>query len=463
VFKKKLWSDAPFPDFEHLNAFESKFYCFGGDGGGNSGGGSNSNSNSEQNQRADAQEPIRGGRRAAAVPPPSLPPAQQATMDQVSTTAPPPQKAEVYTGPFTSQIAEDIYKSGPERPPIDVQKDFGVASIAPQAVVGVDDAINKRRVDDRILANFPPTMPEYNRRSDGLQKRLSSVNNQNLYNREPNTLNLQNVYEEAVSPKELSVDFLGGALSPDVDLENDKYGFKYVRRFNQGGIVSLLEPLGDYLGNQIDQQRVDPFLEMVENAAYQEFGIDPSSGGGGMGSVGFDLPGETFGPGQMEPLPKVGFEPPELNQERSFGFTIPTTGQDLIGQQNLQITNLLGAGPNIGNETVQPDFGKSAQDYFNPGMGGQRDYGPGTLSPDRLVQQAQGRLANRDVKPKALTDYLNNVIQTGGNPTMMAPVQGANLLGVGPGGGVSSGQAFPSTNPYQAQLFSAFGGIGSLF
>jgi len=65
-------------------------------------------------------------------------------------------------------------------------------------------------------------------------------------------------------------------------------------------------------------------------------------------------------------------------------------------------------------------------------------------------------------------DYLNNVIQTGGNPTMMAPdmsgnMQQLNLLEVGPGGGVSSGQALPSTNPYQAQLQSAFGGIGSLF
>jgi hypothetical protein len=197
--------------------------------------------------------------------------------------------------------------------------------------------------------------------------------------------------------------------------------------FAQGGIVSLLQPLGDYLGNQIDQQRVDPFLEMVENAAYQEFGIDPSSGGGGMGSVGFDdmaaeLPGETFGPGQMKPQ-------------------------------------------------VQPDFMQSALGYFGETYNTfNADTGMSStaMTPELMVKQAQSRLMQRDMKPKAVTDYLNNIIQTGGNPTMMAPdmsgnMQQLNLLEVGPGGGVSSGQALPSTNPYQAQLFSAFGGIGSLF
>jgi hypothetical protein len=368
VFNKKPWSDALFPDFD--NSFESRFYCFGGDGGGNKGGGGTPPPK-ENVYTPEDQEPERG---------------------RPTTTAPPPQKAEVYTGPFTSQIAEDIYKSGPERPPIDVQKDFGVASIAPQAVVGVDDAINKRRVDDSILASFSPNMPEDNRMSDGLQKGLSSVYNQNLYNPEPSTLNLQNVYEEAVSPKELGgVDFLGGTLSPDFNFKDDKYGFKYVRRFNQGGIVSLLEPLGDYLGNQIDQQRVDPFLEMVENAAYQEFGIDPSSGGGGMGSVGFDLPGETFGPGQMEPQ-VGGFESlemqPELNQKPSFGFTIPTTGQE-------QMTNLLGAGPNIGNETVQPDFMQSALGYFGETydtFNADTGMSSTAMTPELMVQRAQSRL-----------------------------------------------------------------------
>ena len=49
---------------------------------------------------------------------------------------------------------------------------------------------------------------------------------------------------------------------------------------NSGGIMSVLQPFGDYLNEQIDVQRVDPFLETVSNAAYQEFGIKPDQGGG---------------------------------------------------------------------------------------------------------------------------------------------------------------------------------------
>ena len=30
---KKRWSDGLNQDFDHLNDFEAKFYCFGGDGG----------------------------------------------------------------------------------------------------------------------------------------------------------------------------------------------------------------------------------------------------------------------------------------------------------------------------------------------------------------------------------------------------------------------------------------------
>ena len=38
MFKKKPWSDGLFPDFD--DSFESRFYCFGGDGGGRGGGSS---------------------------------------------------------------------------------------------------------------------------------------------------------------------------------------------------------------------------------------------------------------------------------------------------------------------------------------------------------------------------------------------------------------------------------------
>ena len=66
---KKRWSDGLHDDFEHLNEFELKFGCFGGDGGGSSGGGSTT-STTQQNQ-----EPTSGyrGEQSAAAPAPAAP------------------------------------------------------------------------------------------------------------------------------------------------------------------------------------------------------------------------------------------------------------------------------------------------------------------------------------------------------------------------------------------------------
>ena len=72
-----------------------------------------------------------------------------------------------------------------------------------------------------------------------------------------------------------------------------------------GGIITVLEPFGEYLTDQIDTQRVDPFLEMVSNAAYQEFGIQPDQGGGS-GFFSGDFYKNTGGFDPLpEPLPAV--------------------------------------------------------------------------------------------------------------------------------------------------------------
>ena len=73
---KKRWSDGLNLDFDHLNEFEAKFYCFGGDGGGDSGGGSTSTS--KQNKKAAAQEPKRGKQ---------APPTRQETLNMVNQAA----------------------------------------------------------------------------------------------------------------------------------------------------------------------------------------------------------------------------------------------------------------------------------------------------------------------------------------------------------------------------------------
>lgn len=277
---------------------------------------------------------------------------------------------------------------------------------------------------------------------------------------------------------------------------------------NGSGIMSVLEPFGNYLNEQIDVQRVDPFLETVSNAAYQEFGIKPDQGGGGFFSGGF------YKDGGGMPHPDEGFDfsnPfPNMPQivERSPLPAVQNPGAD--NTNAFSVASLSNFGPDVGNgglfgndgfgsvsqgpldfPTAQipkyeqgfddaglsnepmpimggytgqpmqlpydptpmnpliydslaaagglPDFSGSAQSYFNPGDGGQTAYGPIPLSPDRLVQIAQGRLAQRDVKPPEVQAYLSHIVQTGGNPTMMAPPPqtnntslAGNLLSAGP-------------------------------
>tara|TARA_E500000318_G_scaffold24801_1_gene24882 strand:- start:253 stop:1356 length:1104 start_codon:yes stop_codon:yes gene_type:complete len=311
---------------------------------------------------------------------------------------------------------------------------------------------------------------------------------------------------------------------------------------NGSGIMSVLEPFGDYLNEQIDVQRVDPFLETVSNAAYQEFGIKPQQSGGffsgGFYKGGGGLPDrDLFGGGSM-PHPDEGFdfsnpvpnlpgpiyERPEPNfPEGLFGGLTPTKNvsgletpdlpqidqgffdspeyaafnsgpkmgtQDVVfsryfgrqgsgsisGQQDkayedylrrtgqtdrIITTNpyapTLGVLPSVGigndgNQPVtQPNFMQSALNYFgetyntfNPDTG----MSSTAMTPELMVQQAQGRLAQRDVKPPEVQAYLQNIVETGGNPTMMAPnmmskLSAQPLMGVLPGGGMVAGQPGP--------------------
>jgi len=262
-----------------------------------------------------------------------------------------------------------------------------------------------------------------------------------------------------------------------------------------GGIITVLEPFGEYLTDQIDTQRVDPFLEMVSNAAYQEFGIQPDQGGGS-GFFSGDFYENTGGFDPLpEPLPAVQQPVMNPNSPSSPVASISNFGPD-VGNGGLFGNDGFGSvsqGPldfptaqpavipkyekgfddaGISNEPMPimdgyagqpmqlpydptpmnpliydslaaagglPDFSGSAQSYFNPGDGGQTAYGPIPLSPDRLVQIAQGRLAQRDVKPPEVQAYLDHIVKTGGNPTMMAPPPQTNntnlagdLLSAGP-------------------------------
>lgn len=315
---------------------------------------------------------------------------------------------------------------------------------------------------------------------------------------------------------------------------------------NSGGIMSVLQPFGDYLNEQIDVQRVDPFLEIVSNAAYQEFGIKPEQGGGffsgGFYKDGGGLPDrDLFGGGGM-PHPDQGFdfsnpvpnlpgpiyERPEPNipdiSEGLFGGgltpainvsgletpNLPEIDQGFydspeyaafnsgpkIGTQDMVFSRYFGqqgsgsisgrqdkayedylrrtgqadriittnpyaptvgilpsvtqgpldfmdgsniaalANPEVGMaptgtvQTQEPNYMQSALNYFgdtydtfnaNTGMSST------PMTPELLVQRAQGRLAQRDVKPPEVQAYLQNVVETGGNPTMLAPDMSNNF------------------------------------
>jgi len=272
---------------------------------------------------------------------------------------------------------------------------------------------------------------------------------------------------------------------------------------NSGGIMSVLQPFGDYLNEQIDVQRVDPFLEIVSNAAYQEFGIKPDQGGGFFSgdfyktNLGGDFSGmppplpavqqpvmnteqsgpvaglSNFGPdvgngglfGGGPPSPNVSdgryitdadgsslmFQAPMLPSARpaplpefTKGFDdLPQISQPGYGGPPMQLPyDPTPMNPLIYDSLAAagglPDFAGSAQSYFNPGDGGQSAYGPIALSPDRLVQIAQGRLAQRDVKPPEVQAYLSHIVETGGNPTMMAPPPQSNSLSLGSPGLMSA-------------------------
>ena len=232
------------------------------------------------------------------------------------------------------------------------------------------------------------------------------------------------------------------------------------------GIMSVLEPFGNYLNEQIDVQRVDPFLETVSNAAYQEFGIKPEQGGGffsgGFYKDGGGLPDrDLFGGGGL-PHPDEGFDfsnpvpnlPPPLP-------AVPNPGADNTNAfPDVGNGGLFGGGPMSGGPTTQlpgpriptftgtvqtqePDYMMSAYNFFNPNPRGLQT----GLPPQEMVRRAQGRLMQEDVKLPEVQSYLEHIVQTGGNPTMSAPNVLSKLealpVGILPSGEMIAGQPGP--------------------
>jgi hypothetical protein len=204
-----------------------------------------------------------------------------------------------------------------------------------------------------------------------------------------------------------------------------------------GGIAKFLQPLQEYLTQTVNSEKIQPFIDEISQLAQDRFDVDF---GGGITNPG--IGGGLFGGGMPPPLPPV--QQPVVNTEPSG----PVAGISNFGP-DVGNGGLFGGEKPVKTGTL-PDFAASAQNYFNPGMGGQSAFGPMGARPEQMVERAQARLAQRDVKPPEVVAYLNNVIKTGGVPTMMAPQPSTNfssLMSVGLDGGVNSGQMPPGFTP----------------
>ena len=252
-----------------------------------------------------------------------------------------------------------------------------------------------------------------------------------------------------------------------------------------GGIMSVLEPFGNYLNEQIDVQRVDPFLETVSNAAYQEFGIKPSQGGGGGGFFSGDFYKTNLGgdfSGMPPPLPPVDtsvYQPggstdssgpvaslsnfgPDVGNGGLFGGGLASTVAPSPDGLNPSIPSSVSSTPVPQDvRSAYEAAVKSAQEQRKNGFMG-RVMLPGEMGFDRFAEGYNYRLNNPNQQPltsvgndgfgsftQGPLDFLDgsNIAQ----PTLGGNVGGDNLMGVLPNGGVSSGQQSPQDLLRQAQ------------
>lgn len=126
---KKRWSDGLNQDFDHLDEFEAKFYCFGGDGGGGGGGGGTAKpapkkTTAQQNKSAASQEPERGGFRGE----------QSAALDAARANLSSGNTQQNLADKIQDQVGQSVFDSGYYDTPSS-QTAPGIADMFPDAVV----------------------------------------------------------------------------------------------------------------------------------------------------------------------------------------------------------------------------------------------------------------------------------------------------------------------------------------
>ena len=208
-----------------------------------------------------------------------------------------------------------------------------------------------------------------------------------------------------------------------------------------GGITQFLQPLQEYLSQQVVQQQVQPFIAEVSDEAQERFNL----GDGGGSNVIFSNDIFSGGLGTLPPLMSAG---PDATLTNNNMFPAIKDAQALYGGMTDMEGNPVGNGmiagfpspnepmPGIapdprplmnGFPVAQPelggnvggDFMGSAQNYFGNNIDPRGPVTP--MTPEDIFRQAQMRNMQQDVKSPEVQAYLDNIIKTGGRPTIMAP------------------------------------------
>ena len=220
---KKRWSDGLNQDFDHLDEFEAKFYCFGGDGGGDSGGGSTTKTapaktTAQQNASAAAQEPVRGGFRGE----------QSAALDAA--------RANLSSGnqnvadTVQDQVGQAVFDSGYHDTPTS-QTAPGLLDMFPDAAVPSTTPISGPTDPTKASLSVPSL--------SGLPSMVDMMNMAPAVNA---PVNVPAQPTQNINP--LSFEIGPGTVSPTYDNTSQTYGVNFSMPFNtssvdQQGIGSL--------------------------------------------------------------------------------------------------------------------------------------------------------------------------------------------------------------------------------
>ena len=124
------------------------------------------------------------------------------------------------------------------------------------------------------------------------------------------------------------MDFIGGFQQPSLEpMSISIFG----GGMPGGGIANFLQPLGNYLRNQVSQEQIDPFIREVTQMAQERFNLQ----GGGLQS----LPVGSFNGGGPRIEERIMISRPNVAQTVSGDFfrtaeprtntALPTFGQQM--------------------------------------------------------------------------------------------------------------------------------------